>query len=160
MKNIYDVLILETEIERIASENDGEIPEELFRELVEMQTRVPEQLDNLVKYIRNLELGIETCKAEEQRIKAMRDKAENRIKSIKKYLTPYVIKKGKVEAGTFKLSTRKSEYVDLVNDFNVEKYMKEKVTVSPDKAKIKEDLKNGVDIPGAKISSNKSLQIK
>lgn len=163
--NLYEIEILESQIERIAEMNEGEIPEDLMQKLVEAQTQVPAQLENLVKYIRNLELGIDTCKAEEARIKAMRDKADNRIKSIKKYLTPYVIKKGKVDTGTFKLSTRKSESVELTDEFKLKHeenkyYNIVKTIYHADKRLIKEDLKAGKDIPGARLSENRSIQIK
>ena len=46
------------------------------------------------------------CKVEEERIKTMRSKVENKIESIKKYITPYVAHENKIEAGTFTLSIK------------------------------------------------------
>ena len=158
--NLYEIAAIEDEIDAIAKANDGEISEEQFQALIEAQTQAPAKIDNLVKYIRHLELGINTCQLEEARIKAMRDRADRRIKSIKKYLTPYVQKKGKVETGTFNLSTRKSESVQLSDDFNDKKYMTEVVIVKPIKDKIKQALKSGEEIPGASIKTNYNLQVK
>ncbi|MCP3681901.1 MAG: hypothetical protein GY861_04350, partial [bacterium] len=67
MANIYNVSVIENQIERIAADNDGEIPDELLKELVEAQTKSLDSVENMVKYVRHLELGIVACKAEEQR---------------------------------------------------------------------------------------------
>jgi hypothetical protein len=162
MINLYEVVALENQIEHIAEQNDGEIPEELLKQLVEAQTQSLQQVENLVKYIRHLDLGISMCKDEENRIKTMREKAEKRIESIKKYLTPYVAKEGKIEIGTFKLSIRKSESVGINNENYIPiEYMIEVPTyLKPDKNLIKKDLKVGKEIPGAWLEFHDNLQIK
>lgn len=158
--NIYDVGLLENQIEIIASENDGEIPEEMLQALVEAQTKSMEQIDKLCRYIRVLELGMDSCWIEESRIKEMREKADRRIKSIKKYLTPFVQNQGKkIHAGTFTLSTRKSESVEVIGEVPTE-YATIKVSSIPDKVKIKEDIKAGKKIDFAEIVQKQNLQIK
>lgn len=158
--NIYDISLIESAIEKHAMDNDGEIPEELLKELVESQTKSVQQVEKLCHYIRHLEQGIDNCKAEEQRIKDMRQHAERRISSIKKYLTPYVLKKKKVDVGTFKLSSRRSQSVQLRDDFDVLEYISEEVVRKPDKIRIKEALKNGEDIPGAFLLNSDNLQLR
>jgi len=158
--NIYNTLELEKQIEYIAENNEGEIPDEMFKQLIEAQTKSIVQVENLCQYIRHLELGIDMCKAEENRINTIRKKAENRIASIKKYITPYVQHEGKIEAGTFTLSIRKSKRVDLVDDFSDLDYCNVKEVVTPDKAAIKKAIESGVDVPGAKIIEQDNLQIK
>jgi hypothetical protein len=162
MINLYEVVTLENQIEHIAEQNDGEIPEELLRQLVEAQTQSLQQVENLVKYIRHLELGISMCKSEEERISTMRKKAEKRIESIKEYLTPYIAKEGKIEAGTFKLSVRKSDKVIIDNEGYINsKYMTiVPESYKPDKNLIKQDLKSGVAINGVHLEIIDNLQIK
>ena len=162
--NIYEPLEIEAQLNVIAKDNEGEIPEEMLQALIEKQAESLIQIEKLCKYIRHLELGIDSCKAEENRIAEMRKKAENRIASIKKYMTPYIQKSGKITAGTFTLSTRKSESV-IVDDwfFSYEEnqeYCTVKIQTTPDKKKIKEAIKKGLKIEGASIKANENLQIK
>ena len=158
--NIYDVSIIENELERIAEANDGEIPSELLQKLVEAQTSSLEQVGKLVKYIKYAESFIDTCKSEEKRIADRRRIVENRIASIKNYLVPFVEKNKKVEAGTFTLSTRKSSSVELEDNFNDPDYCIQIISYKPDKKKIKLDIESGKEIPGAKLIEKKNLQIK
>jgi hypothetical protein len=158
--NLYNVIDLEKQIEFIAEHNEGEIPEEKLQELIEAQTQSIVQIENLCKYIRHLELGTEICKAEESRIATMRKRAENRIENIKKYLTPYVQHEGNVEAGTFKLSIRKSKHVEVVSGFENKEYCNVKEVITPDKIVIKKAIESGIVIEGAKLIENSNLQIK
>lgn len=158
--NIYDVAAIELEIDRIAEANDGEIPDELLMELVVKQTESLVQIEKLCRYIKHLEQFQEMADEEIKRIGHLKQQADNRMKSIKRYLTPYVMAKGKFDAGMFKLSTRKSTRVEIDEDFNVKEYMREKITLSPDKEKIKETITSGGMIPGARIVESDNLQIK
>lgn len=158
--NLYNIAVIEQEIESRAKDNDGEISEEDLKSLVEAQTKSIEKIENLCKYIRHLEQFEEKAKAEIARINGLKQGATNRMQSIKKYLTPYVKGKGKFDAGTFRLSIRTSKSADVISNFDVPGYMKESLSITPDKVKIKEDLKKGVVIPGARLSDNDNLQIK
>jgi hypothetical protein len=160
--NLYDVISLENQIEKIAEANEGEVPEYLFQQLIEQQTQSLIQIENLCKYIRNLETGIDMCKAEIDRINKMKDKATNRIESIKKYITPYIKQQRKIEAGTFTLSTRKSESVDITDKEKIPINYRTVIpeTWNPDKKLIKDDIKKGVIVPGAELHEKDNLQIK
>lgn len=157
---IYNVIEIERKLDQIARANEGEIPEELLKELVEAETKSIEKVGNICKFIRHLELYVDTCKQEEERIKALRDSANNRIKSIKKYLTPYVLNKGKFEVGTFKLSIRKAEKVILTDGWENNSYGESKTTFHPDKMAIKKAIKAGEHIDGAKLESFDNLRLK
>jgi len=158
--NIYDVSAIELEIDRIAEANGGEIPEDKIQELVIAQTQSIMQIEKLCWYIKHLEQFQDMADAEIKRISGLKSQASNRLESIKQYLTPYVLARGKFDSGTFKLSTRKSTRVDVDADFDVDEYMREKITRSPDKEKIKDALTNGKSIPGAHIIYSDNLQIK
>jgi hypothetical protein len=158
--NLYNVIELEKQIEYIAEHNEGEIPEDKFQQLIEAQTQSLVQIENLCQYVRNLELGIDICKQEEERIYNMRKKADNRIESIKKYLTPYIQHEGNIEAGTFKLSIRKSKHVEIIPGFADMTYCNVKEVVTPDKVAIKKAIESGIAIEGAKLVEQGNLQIK
>ena len=156
--NLYEITELENKIEQIAKENEGEIPEVLLRELVRVQMEVPAQIEKLCGYVKHLEHFESVCNAEIERIKKLKDRAKNRQVNIKNYMTPFV--KNKFEVGTFVLSVRKSERLELDNAYNYKEYEKEKVSLSIDKEQIKKDLKSGKKIKGASIKKHYNLQIK
>jgi len=124
------------------------------------------KVENLCKYVRHLELFQEQAKEEIKRINELKKKAEKRVNSIKKYMTPYVMQKGSVDAGTFKLSTRKFKSVDLSDEFfrvyeQIEnEYLVPTTTYKPDKKKIKADIEDGNEIPGARLITKENLQIR
>ena len=157
---IYKCQQIIDQIELSAIENDGEISDEQMKSLVEANTTSIEKLGSLCGFMKYLEHGIDACKKEESRISEMRKKAEKRMGGVKKYLLPYVLDKGKVAIDTFTLSTRKSTSVSVAEDFVAKEYMREVITVSPDKLKIKEALQSGVNVEGACLQTNYSLQFK
>jgi hypothetical protein len=160
--NLYEVTAFQNFIEKIAEENEGEIPEHLFQQLVEKETESIQQIEGLCKYLRNLELGVDMCTAEIKRILTMTNKAQKRMDSIKKYLLPYVAKHKKIEAGTFTLSTRKSESVNIIDKEKIPINYRTVIpeTWNPDKKLIKDDIKKGVIVPGAELQEKDNLQIK
>lgn len=160
--NIYDVIEIEHAIDRIAEFNNGEIPEEMLKELVEAQTRSIEQIGKLCRYIRHLETFTDACKSEIDRIGNLKQRATNRIESIKQYLTPYVKEHGKFDADTFQLSIRKSTRVDVDDNFTEKnkELCQHKIVITPDKDLIKKLLEKGEIIDGARLLERDNLQIK
>jgi small-conductance mechanosensitive channel len=158
--NLYNVIDLEKQIDNIAEKNEGELPEDLLEELINQQTQSLIHIENLCQYIKTIEYKIEACKTEEERIKNLREKAQNHINKIKSYLTPYIEKQKKIETNTFTLSIRKSKRVDLIDGFNNLEYCNVKEVVTPDKTAIKKAIEQGKKIEGAKLVENNNLQIK
>lgn len=160
--NLYEIAQIENEIETIAAENDGEIPEELLGRYIETQAKTVEKVGGIVRYIKHLEFFIDQAKAEKARINELQKKAEARIDSIKKYMTPLLVEHygGKLDVDTFVLATRKSEAVELEEGFYHPEYCEAVVSYKADKKKIKEALEAGQEIPGARIDKRVNLSIK
>jgi len=159
--SLYDTMELQKRVDRIAEANEGEIPEELLQMLIQAEMSSLLQIEGICKYIRHLELEvIAVCQAEEDRIAARRKKAENRVASIKKYMTPYIKQYGKTEAGTFKLSTRKSMQVKTIDNFKNPEYCDIITEINPRKADIKKAIDKGEKVVGAWLEENDNLQIK
>jgi hypothetical protein len=158
--NIYDCDALIKVIEAKAEMNDGELSDEDMQQIVLAQTSSIEQLGKLVGYIKYLEGNISLAKSEIDRIQARKRMAENRINSIKNWLLPYIQKKGAVNVGTHRLSTRKSQGVVLADGFNNPQYGEEVTTFKPDKKAIKESIKNGIEVKGAVLEDRISVQIR
>lgn len=160
MGSLYDVIEIENQIEKVAADNQGEIPEALLQALIEAQMKNITTITGLCKYIKSMDYFMETCKAEETRISELRKRVEKRKESIYKYITPIVARDGKIMAGTFQLLTRKSESVEIDEDADIAGYKIIKEVISIDKMAVKAALKKGVDIPGARLVEHDNLQIK
>jgi hypothetical protein len=66
----------------------------------------------------------------------------------------------KWKAPTLKLSIRRSEAVEVDDNFDDDIYMVKKVTYTPDKTRLKEAIKRGESIQGVILKENYNLQIK
>ena len=94
------------------------------------------------------------------RLKKARENASNRLKErIKQAMI--LFDKSEIKTPLIKLSFRKSEAV-IVHDVNQlpQMFKTIKVTEQPDKNKIKEAIKSGVDVIGCEIIENLNIQIK
>lgn len=160
--SIYECDAILEELAMEAEKNNGEIPEEVFEQIVKLNTQSIEKMGNLVGFMSFCGNYSAMCKAEEARIAAKRKIVENRLQSVKKYLTPYIIEHGKQTVGTHTLSLRKSEAVVLEPEFNNKDYGDDVVTFKPDKKKIKAFLKDNpaLTIWGATLEKKQNLQFK
>lgn len=158
--NIYECEELKRQIEAKADMNDGELSDEDMKAIVLAQTQSMVQLDKLVNYIKYLE-GFETvAKTEIERIQSKRKTAANRVNGIKRYLRPYIERHGPVNIGTHRISTRKSQGVVLADDFNNPEYGTTETIFKPDKKRIKESIKGGIEVKGAILEDRVSVQIR
>ena len=153
---ILEELALETE------KHDGEIPDEVFEEIVKLNTQSIEKMGKLVGFMSFCNNYSAMCKAEEARIATKRKAIENRLQSVKKYLTPYIAEHGKQTVGTHTLSLRKSEAVVLEPEFDNQNYGELVTTFKSDKKKIKVFLKDNpnLSIRGAVLEKRQNVQLK
>jgi hypothetical protein len=160
--SIYECEDLMREIEELAAKNEGELTDEQIESLVKAQTTSIEKLGKMVNYIKYLEGFSSLCKSEKARISERQRVSDNRITSIKKYLTPYVVEKGKQTIGTTTLSIRKSTSVNVVDAFHDEKYGEWVKTFKPDKKAIKKFLVDNPEMGllGATLEHKNNLQVK
>jgi hypothetical protein len=157
---LYECLEIERQVNELAEQNEGVIPDEQLQQLILAQTTSLAKIENLCKWFKTAEGFFDLCDKEIDRIKALKEAGQRRVDAAKKFLTPYVQEKGKINAGTFELSVRKSEAVVVSDLFNNDKYMVTKTTFAPDKKKIKEALKAGQELGGAHIETRFNLQVK
>lgn len=119
-----------------------------------------EKIENCIKVIRNKNARVEAYKAEIERLKKMKASEEKAIEEIEKRISEamQLTKCDKLETTLFKVGFRKSKAV-VVDEVKLPKeYMK--VKWIPDKEKLKELLKNGATIQGAKIEKRRNLNIR
>jgi hypothetical protein len=117
-------------------------------------------LETLCKARANRLALIANIKAEEERLKARRQRLENTVDSLESDINA-VYQRGDAPvqyAGNFTISTRKSTQVITDGTFYDERFIRTKTSV--DKEELKKALAAGEQIMGAHLQTNYNLQIK
>lgn len=149
---INDMLYGETEPDIVALDN-----------LMNAKTETIERgLESLCKIRVRKENEIAALKAESQRMKEKADREEKALLRLEQYMMSMLNRSGekKLTTGTFTISTRISNSVYLDPDFNDERFIRTTTTTAPDKIAIKEALKNGENIAGARLTTKENLAVK
>lgn len=119
-------------------------------------------LESLCKIRARKESDIVALKAEAARMKEKADREEKALVRLEQYMLSMLARSGekKLTAGTFTVGTRMSNSVWVSPDFNNPEYMRTTTTTAPDKAAIKDALKNGAVIDGAMLLERENLSVK
>lgn len=139
------------------------LKEELERELTVL---LQEKSQNIIGYVRNMELTVDAMKTEEKRISEQRKGLENKIEKFKNYVKECMERNGfsKIDTGLGSLAIAKNPMsVEIENEDEIpSEFKQEIVTTKIDKTAIKKHFKEtGEIIPGTIIVDNKtSLRIK
>ena len=142
---------------------DGEIDAGTVEAFEELQAERAEKLDALGAYIKNLDAEVAAIDNEIKILKARADVKKSKIERLKEYATASLMKSGdkKFETPRVVFSFRKSVSVDIIDpDMIPENYKSLKIDVVPDKTAIKDALKNGEVITGARLIEKQNIQIK
>lgn len=121
---------------------------------------------NVAFVVRNLEASAESIKAAEATMAARRKAIENRAKRLRQYLLMGMQTAGiqKIESPYFNIAIRKNPSAVEVFDANQipDIYMKvpEPPPAEPDKKAIAQAIKEGFDVPGAKLTQSERVEIK
>lgn len=117
------------------------------------------KIENICLWIKNLKAEIEALKAEKDAFAKRQKSAENKMESLKKYISGY-LEGTPYESAKVKVSFRKSEALDIMEGAAIPvEYLKFKEP-DVDKVELKRALKSGVQIPGVSIIENQNIQIK
>ena len=128
--------------------------------LDQLKMEIPRKLENLGRWMLNLEAEEKALADQEKRFKERKDAVKKKRESIKSYVGAYL--NGKPYKCTdFEFKFRKTESVAFNGDiYKVpEDYLRYKEP-ELDKAKIKKALKDGVEIPGCTLEVKQSLSVK
>ena len=139
----------------IISEREFDVAEKLKAEALS------NGIGKLCKINANLKAEIEALKAEEKRIAEKRKAKERNLGRLKNYMRLVMEQAGqdKVKDGTFTVSLRLSEALEITNEDLLPMSFK-RVSYEPDKKAIKEALANGKEVAGAEIVVNTNVVIK
>ena len=144
----------------------GELDDDTLIDAMEnTQEELNVKLENYCKFIKNLESDIDGLKAEEKRLAAKRKTMENTIERAKKAMQWAMNAAGekKVKGSLFTISIQnnpekvvlETEDVNLIPSHYV-KYKEPEI----DKAKVKEDLKAGVELSFAHLEQSEGIRIR
>jgi|GEM_PF-4226675 len=192
--NIYEINAEALELEALIQESNGEITPEIEERLRINQENFNYKLDSYCKFIKYLELQIQFGESEIDRIKQLINNKTNLIEklehniveSLKVFGTKDRVKDiWRYEIGTFKLGTRTSKSVKILDENLIEDKFKKiqlsNLTVEQknnilialnltegevnlkeefSKTKIKEAIDAGENVIGAELTTKQSLQMR
>ena len=159
VRNVYEELADGIGIDQETGEIDEAIQKELYFNDMELQNKA-------IDYgfvIKSFDDDIMLLDNEIKRLTARKKKLENARKWMKETIVNAMVEFGhtKIKNERLELSIRESKAVNIDDmDAIPQKYKRTKVVVDIDKIGIRDDLKAGIEVPGASIGINKSLQIK
>lgn len=127
---------------------------------IDWQTDYEEKVENYIKVIKNIESDVEARKNEIKRLTELNKADEKKKDHLKETLSTSMQLTGheRVDTPLFKVSFRKSQAVEVDETVLPESY--KVATWKPDKKRLKEDLKNGLEIVGATLVERKNLSIR
>lgn len=165
MTSLY---VLANEYRAVANTiEDMDLPAECVRDTLEgLAGDLEAKAANVAMVVRNLETTISAIKEAEEQMKARREALENRAESIKEYIKENMItsKINVISCPYFVLKIQNNPPSVVIGNADAvpSKYINppEPVPTSLNKRMMLEDMKNGVDIPGASIIKKQRLVIK
>lgn len=166
MPNIYkladDYLMLADRLADTADEN-GIIDESLLPAVSEAKELVESKAQSIGCVIKSLRAYKAQIDEEVKRLKAMSDTLKNRIEYLEEATSSVLQQCGivRIDGVQTVISFRRSEQVQFSDESEIpDEFMATKVTVAPDKPKIKAAIKAGITVPGAYIAECQNIQIK
>ena len=140
----------------------GEILDTTLTEKMKaLQLDRKDKISGCIYAINKREDKIELAKKEIERLKELIKICENQDERIREYLLQNIKIGEKIDLGLHSIGWRKSEAIEIENESDIPKeYMTEKITLTPNKTKIKEAIKGGFEVKGCKLVERQNLQIK
>lgn len=119
------------------------------------------KIANTARYIREQEHEIEAMKEAAKNILDRAKAKQNKLEWLKRMTVASIDALGKpVEEVDIRVSTRKSEAVEVDEEILGREWFFETVSYKPNKTALKHALKNNEPVEGARLVTNLSLQIK
>lgn len=154
MATLYDI---DRRILALVDEETGEISD--LEQLDKLQLERDAKIENIALWIKNLKSDEESYKAEKQAFEDRQRQARQRRESLERYLSA-VLNGEKFKTPKVECSFRKSQRIEVDDISSLpDEFLKYK-DPEADKMAIKEAIKGGKEIAGARIINVLNLQIK
>jgi hypothetical protein len=159
---MYEISREAMDIVSALEENEGELNPDIESALRINQNELQDKAINYSYAIKTVSNDVDAISEEIKRLQALKKAKENVVQKLKDTVVNAMQIYGieKVETPTLKLSIRRSEAVEVDDNFDNDIYVFVKVTYTPDKTKLKEAIKRGESIQGVTLKENYNLQIK
>ena len=163
MSNItlYNITSEQLRINELLEELEGELTPEIEEALIINEENFLDKSEGYIESIAYFKAKQEAADVrikEYQRIKRIAENAEKRLKERMQWAME-MMGRDKVEVGLHKLSLRSSTAVNITDEAHIpSQYIK--VETSVDKMALKKDLQAGIEVEGAELVTNKSIQIR
>ncbi len=149
-------------LDNLVNEETGEINEAVMNRLNELDKPLQDKCINTVRAMKGLEAEYKAIEAERKAMQARERVLKAQIDWIKEYLLTNMEKSEikEISCPQFIVKLRKNPCsVDIYNEEAIlSKY--QKISITYDKSAIAEDLKAGIEVPGAKLIRTNSISIK
>ena len=135
----------------------------IFDTLESIEGEIEDKADNYAKIIKSFESISNGLKVEEERLNKRRKSYENRVLQLKKNLESVMLNTGKTKFKTNLFSfgiQNNPPSVEVENEMMIPKKYYIEQEPKLDKKAILEDLKNGIEVPGASKKQTESLRIR
>ena len=141
---------------------DVENEEELLNELTKIVISIEEKAENIAIIVKKEDAEIEMIRKEEKRLADRRKAKENRKKYLLNNLEDSMKLQNKTKFKTEHFSFNIQKNAPSVYILSEEKALEDykKITATIDKARLKDDLKNGVELDYARLIQTESLRIR
>jgi len=126
----------------------------------EINQNIETKLDNIEFIKAEYSSNIDNIKKEISRLQARQKSFLKKIESLKD-LQKYLMNGDKFETSLYSYGFRKSKQVEIIDDTLIDtEYLKEKVTYTIDKTKIKKAIESGIDVIGAEVIEKQNLSVR
>lgn len=160
---LYEIQLEFIQLAETIISNGGEVTEFESEALQINKENLQNKAVNYGFVCKQLEAENEMIDVEIKRLSALKTARTRTIDKLKDTLSAamQIYELEEVKTPIIKINFRKSESVEIYNMSQLDqRFVVEKVTLSPDKILIKSAIKAGEDVTGARIIEHKNLQIK
>lgn len=158
---LHEITEAMIELQNIA-DND-ELDDEILRDTFEgLDGAFEDKADQWARFIKDEEAEIDAIDNEIERLKAKKERKKNTVDKMRLNLSGYMraANKTKFKTVLYNFGFRKSQAVEITNEEDLPEWALIPQPAKVSKTEIKEHLKAGETVPGAKLVENESLQIK
>lgn len=160
MANIYEIAAGITELFELMENSEADVSEECFTDTFEsLQGELEDKVNGWCRAIKNLQSDINDIKSEVKRLNDRRRSKENELEKMKSALMAVLTALGyeKFKTAQFSLYGFKTDKLSITGDVPDE-FKKERISLEPDNAKIRNELAKGNELPFAMFINSLTIR--
>ncbi len=159
---IKDLILQARQIIEVLTENEGEIDAKIDAFINNHELSIARKTDHIAYCLDEMEVQVANLKTREDEFKQARKTLENAIERFEERIKYFMreVQKDKLTGDIYTLGFRKTAGRVVIEDMEAlpPEYKVEKVSIEPDKTKIKNALNLGLPVPGAHLDTEPSLK--